>query len=122
MAPFCILFEVFGYRAAYDAQSNLDAKLSSVILNGEWVWRPARSDALVEIQTKLPEISFGSHDRPFWTASKTRAYVSSETWELLREKKAEIEWWKLVWFPHAIPKHAFILWLAMQNRLITGIS
>jgi hypothetical protein len=24
-----------------------------------------------------------------------------------------------VWFPHAIPKYAFILWLAMQNRLIT---
>jgi hypothetical protein len=25
-----------------------------------------------------------------------------------------------VWFPHAIPKHAFILWLAMQDRLLIG--
>jgi hypothetical protein len=25
-----------------------------------------------------------------------------------------------VWFPYAIPKHAFIVWLAVQDRLITG--
>lgn len=40
-------------------------------LNGDWFWRPARFDALVDIQARLPEISFGSHDRPFWTASRT---------------------------------------------------
>jgi hypothetical protein len=82
--PSGILFEVFGYRAVYDAQSNLEPKLSSVIINGDWFWKPARSDALVEIQAMLPEISFGSHDRPFWTASRTGTYVSSDTWELLR--------------------------------------
>jgi hypothetical protein len=47
--PLGILFEVFGYRVVYDAQSNLEAKLSSVIINGDWFWKPARSDALVEI-------------------------------------------------------------------------
>jgi hypothetical protein len=32
----------------------------------------------------------------------------------------EIDWWKLMWFPLAIPKQAFILWLVMQDRLLTG--
>jgi hypothetical protein len=47
--PDGILIDVFGHRAIYDAQSNLRAKLSSVILNGDWYWRPARSNALVEM-------------------------------------------------------------------------
>jgi hypothetical protein len=48
-----VLIEQYGFRVVYDAQSNIKAKLSSVIYNGEWVWRPARSEALVEIQAKL---------------------------------------------------------------------
>ena len=38
-----ILLEQFGYRAIYDAQSSLEAKLASVIQNDNWAWRPARS-------------------------------------------------------------------------------
>ena len=26
----------------------------------------------------------------------------------------------MVWFPLAVPKHAFIMWLAMKDRLLTG--
>jgi hypothetical protein len=36
------------------------------------------------------------------------------------EKNEVIDWWQLVWFPHAIPKLSFILWLVMRNRMITG--
>jgi hypothetical protein len=57
-----ILIEVFGHRAVYDAQSNLKAKLSYVILNGDWYWRPTRSNALVEIQSKLHEVSFSPYN------------------------------------------------------------
>jgi hypothetical protein len=36
------------------------------------------------------------------------------------EKNEVIDWWQLVWFPHAISKLSFILWLVMRNRMITG--
>ena len=62
----------------------------------------------------------GVCDKPVWTASKKGSYVSSEAWEALREKRDEVIWWKMVWFPLAIPKHAFIMWLAMKYRLLTG--
>ena len=104
----------------YDAQSSVEAKLSFVILNGDWFWKPARSEALVEIQARLPDVRLGLHDKAIWTASKKGCYVSSETWQILRKKKVEIDWWKLVWFPLAIPQKAFILWLVMQDRLLTG--
>jgi hypothetical protein len=63
----------------------------------------------VEIQSKLAEVRFGDGDHPILTISKKGDFVSSNTWQALREKKDQIEWWKLVWFPLAIPKHAFIL-------------
>jgi hypothetical protein len=46
--------------------------------------------------------------------------VSSDTWDFLRDKKLDVDWWHLNWYPHAISKHALVLWLAVQNRLITG--
>ncbi|XP_059442158.1 uncharacterized protein LOC132174537 [Corylus avellana] len=118
--PAEILIEKYGYRAVYDAQSREEAKLSSVIHNGSWFWKPARSDDLVDIQASLLEISLWPIDKPIWTASRKGVFVSSDTWEALREKKEQITWWKLVWFPFAIPKHDFILWLAMKGRLVTG--
>jgi hypothetical protein len=115
-----ILLEQFGYRAIYDAQSSLEAKLAYVIQNGIWAWRPARSEALADIQARSFEVGLGSCDKPIWDASRKKVYVCLETWEVLREKKQEVLWSKLVWFPLAIPKWAFILWLAMKDRLITG--
>jgi hypothetical protein len=55
-----------------------------------------------------------------FTISKNGSYVSSKTWDFLREKKEKVDWWKMEWFPYAIPKHAFIVWLAVQDRLIIG--
>ncbi|GKE08566.1 reverse transcriptase zinc-binding domain-containing protein, partial [Tanacetum coccineum] len=31
----------------------------------------------------------------------------------------DVEWWKVVWFSQNIPKHAFIVWLAVQDKLTT---
>jgi hypothetical protein len=77
------LVEAFGHRVVYDAHSRLEAKLSSIILNGEWFWKPVRSKALVEIQARLHEIRFGHYDKLLWTASRKGSYVSSETWDLI---------------------------------------
>jgi hypothetical protein len=34
--PDVILIDKFGYRVVYDAQSRLEAKLSTVLKNGDW--------------------------------------------------------------------------------------
>lgn len=36
-------------------------------------------------------------------------------------KKEGVHWYRLVWFPQAIPRHSFITWLAAQDRLSTGV-
>jgi hypothetical protein len=57
------------YRAIYDSQSHLNSRLSSVIRDGLWFWKPARSDALVEIQSKLFMVDFGVGHEPKWVIS-----------------------------------------------------
>jgi hypothetical protein len=43
--------------------------LSSIIKNGEWHWKSARLDNLVEIQCRPPEISIGNEDAPIWKSN-----------------------------------------------------
>jgi hypothetical protein len=75
---------------------------------------------LVDIQSRLPEIQLDDEDKPMWTISQKDVFVSSDTWDFMRKRKQEVRWWHIVWFPQAIPKQAFILWLAMLNRVSTG--
>jgi hypothetical protein len=60
-------------------------------------------------------------DQPKWIISKDNKFSSSCTWDALREKQNIVAWYSLVWFPLAIPKHAFLVWLAIKNALATGI-
>ena len=38
----------------------------------------------------------------------------------IRKKKPSVSWWKIVWFTKAIPRHAFITWLAIRDSLSTN--
>lgn len=118
--PFGPLYEKYGFRIIYDSQSSLEAKMNYVIRNGRWSWRPTRSEELVDIQSKPPDVPLGNVDKPIWTLSRKGVYVSADTWKFMRKRKLEISWWSVVWFSQAIPKQAFILWLAVLNRLTTG--
>lgn len=46
-------------------------------------------------------------------------FSSSQTWTSLFPVSELVSWHKLVWFKDKIPKHAFISWLIMRERLTT---
>jgi hypothetical protein len=73
------LHERFGLRIIYDSQSTSEARVSSIIKNGEWFWKPAQSEDLVVIQCRLPEVMIGDTDRPKWTISSSGMFVSADT-------------------------------------------
>jgi len=108
----------YGFRPVYDAGSCIDAKLSSIIKRGEWHRPYARSDLLVHIQSQLSLVMIGLDDQVIWKA-KNGVYNCAETWDTLRKKETVVEWWRLVWFPMAIPRHSFLLWLVFRDVLIT---
>jgi hypothetical protein len=72
------LLDTYGYRIVYDTGSNLDARVSSILIDGRWVWPPARSDLLVEIQSRLFDVAIGERDIPVWKNSRG-IYSCSET-------------------------------------------
>ena len=51
--PAGVLFQKYGFRVIYDAASKFEAKVEIVLHNKVWVWRPARSEELVNMQSNL---------------------------------------------------------------------
>lgn len=47
------------------------------------------------------------------------SFSTKETWINLRAIGVQLSWPRAVWFSMATPRFAFIVWLAMQNRLST---
>lgn len=91
-----------------------------VMRNRDWFWPAARSDVLVHIQSKLEFVERSEEDTARWVISISGVYSSADTWAAIRTKHNVVDWWHLVWFPLSIPRHRFILWLAIKNRLSTG--
>ena len=49
-------------------------------------------------------------------------FMTSQTWNLSRTHAARVPWFKGIWFKEATPKYSFLSWLAVHNRLSTGIG
>jgi hypothetical protein len=77
--PFGALVDKFGYRVIYDSHSKLEAKLESVLKQGEWCWRLARSEELVAIQSRLSDVPIEVVDKPIWTIGRSGTYVCANT-------------------------------------------
>jgi hypothetical protein len=93
---------IYGFWAMHDACSNIRAQVSSIIRDKDWYWPVARSDKIIQIQSRLLEALICDFDQAIWN-SKKEIYSCAETWERLREKKLVIPWFKVVWFSMAIP-------------------
>ena len=46
-------------------------------------------------------------------------YKAAAVWSSIRPKQEKVAWHKLVWFSINVPKHSFISWMAILNRLLT---
>uniref|UniRef100_A0A2N9EXA1 Reverse transcriptase zinc-binding domain-containing protein n=1 Tax=Fagus sylvatica TaxID=28930 RepID=A0A2N9EXA1_FAGSY len=106
--PNGVLYQEYGHMIVYDAASSINAKVSSVLHNHEWCWRHARSEILVDIQSKLSLVQLRDSDKAMWLLNSSGKFTCADTWQHLRVKQAEVPWWKLIWFTAAIPKHGFI--------------
>lgn len=46
-------------------------------------------------------------------------FSSSRTWAKLCLVRVKVDWFRLIWFSHGVPRFAFISWLAVKNRFST---
>ncbi|GJZ97460.1 RNA-directed DNA polymerase, eukaryota, reverse transcriptase zinc-binding domain protein [Tanacetum coccineum] len=98
------LSQFISKRDVYEAGLALDCKLCDIIDNGVWLWPDS-----------------WRKDKVLWKSNhgKVGKFSISVAWSELLVSKPKVLWYKLVWFSQNIPRHAFIFWLAIQQRLKT---
>ncbi|GKV51281.1 hypothetical protein SLEP1_g57948 [Rubroshorea leprosula] len=116
------LVENFGAQIVQDSGFSSQAKLEVVVNGNFWKWPPARSPQLLDIQIVLCDRLYPKErdkDIVIWIPSASRTYTAGRTWHWIRSKQSSVPWHRLVWFSRQIPKHSFISWLAILDRLTT---
>ncbi|GJT78471.1 RNA-directed DNA polymerase, eukaryota, reverse transcriptase zinc-binding domain protein [Tanacetum coccineum] len=97
-------------------------RVCEMIEHGEWKWPLEwrnRFNAIANLP--VPHLDSNNTDSTVWITNKgiKCKFSTNKAWNDLKESGEEVQWWKIVWFNHCIPRHAFILWLAIQGGLST---
>ncbi len=96
--PMGVLFLQFGFRFIYDAASRTEAKLDTVLKNKTWSWILARSEELVTIQSQLGLVELKDEDTVKYSATKSGSFSCAATYDEIRAKADEVDWWKVLCF------------------------
>ncbi|KAL2235446.1 UNVERIFIED_CONTAM: hypothetical protein Sindi_1276800 [Sesamum indicum] len=93
------------------------AKLSFVISAGEWQWPTITDFECLEITHNLPLI-FGGEDRVVWRCDEGQP-TTQGLYRLFAHPEPKVGWSSLLLGSLKIPRHSFILWLAILGKLPT---
>ncbi|KAL2252829.1 UNVERIFIED_CONTAM: hypothetical protein Sindi_0077600 [Sesamum indicum] len=93
------------------------AKLSLVISAGEWQWPTITDFECLEITHNLPLI-FGGEDRVVWRCDQGQP-TTQALYRLFAHPEPKVGWSSLLSGSLKIPRHSFILWLAILGKLPT---
>ncbi|GJW01571.1 RNA-directed DNA polymerase, eukaryota, reverse transcriptase zinc-binding domain protein [Tanacetum coccineum] len=117
--PLC---DIIPFKKRYEARMDKRASVADMIVNGVWNW-PKEWETQFRIinDIQIPILREGEQDGLIWkdqNENKMKFSIRS-VWEKFKERKPEISWHKVVWYPQCNPRYAFIVWLAMHKRLAT---
>lgn len=101
------------------------ATVFQAIIGTYWKLPRGRHLIIILLRACLPtagSVLRYTHDEFLWRysgSSPPGQFSSSLTWTSLHPETGLVDWWKSVWFTESIPKHSFIMWLAMRDKLTT---
>ncbi|KAL0295119.1 UNVERIFIED_CONTAM: hypothetical protein Sangu_3204200 [Sesamum angustifolium] len=112
--PLCLTFP----RGPVITGLPLSSPLSSVLQRNQWSW-PASTDAdIAEIISQLPPTQPSAADSICWRSSSGK-FTTKSAVSLIQPTSSRIFWEGLLNGKFKIPKHTFILWMAMLEKLST---
>ncbi|GKA98042.1 RNA-directed DNA polymerase, eukaryota, reverse transcriptase zinc-binding domain protein [Tanacetum coccineum] len=110
------------HRDLYNARRNANMVVKDIVKNGICMWPK-------EWVSKYPVLGLHKNitlivdkrDKIIWRTKdgKHVQFTMNQTYNDLGSNDGIVKWHKLVWFSQNIPKHSFILWIAIQNKLVT---
>ena len=109
-------------RDIQNARLNANTVVRDMIVDGVFHW-PAEWINKYPILNQIQSIAIndGMKDQMIWRCGdgKEDKFSVKQTYADLQGVVEQVEWYKIVWFTQNIPKHSFILWMAILNKLTT---
>ncbi|KAL0339897.1 UNVERIFIED_CONTAM: hypothetical protein Sradi_4506500 [Sesamum radiatum] len=96
----------------------LGSLLSSVLQNGQWHWPTQNDTEILRIMAHLPQVHQNTPDAITWRNSSGEFSVQSAI-QLFQSRTNRVAWHGLLHSMYKIPRHVFILWLAIWEKLST---
>ncbi|KAL0292755.1 UNVERIFIED_CONTAM: hypothetical protein Sradi_6976200 [Sesamum radiatum] len=96
----------------------VDALFSAVLQQGRWAWPSETDFDVAEIIASLPQIHPGESDSIQWKLNAGR-FNTAVVFSLLEPPSPTVVWHVLLGGQFKIPRHNFILWLAIKGCLST---
>ncbi|GJR79370.1 hypothetical protein Tco_0150155 [Tanacetum coccineum] len=109
-------------RDIYSEGFNNQAMVADFVINNVWTWPQAWiAKAPILNLIPAPNLDENTMDCVRWRDANGvfSDFSVSRAWEAFRPRGNEVNWFRIVWFPHSIPRHSFHLWLVMRNSLKT---
>nr|XP_043624069.1 uncharacterized protein LOC122595706 [Erigeron canadensis] len=109
-------------RVLYDARMDVDASLSSMIQEGRWMWPDGWEERFNFLERfYVPNLQNGVKDEITWITKEKQlvAFSTAQAWKDIRINWPKVVWRDVIWFKQCDPRHAFILWIAIQEKLMT---
>lgn len=105
----------------------IDASVSSIVTNGAWnISTRSRHPILQFIRSALPsqvpDVDSTDEDYFLWKNSLLEQPSEFSLFKLYRTLDPDpptVYWHKMVWFKKRSPRHVFITWLVMREKMVT---
>nr|GEV02237.1 hypothetical protein [Tanacetum cinerariifolium] len=99
---------------------HLKNNVANMISNGAWSWPQSWLLNALDIGLiPIPALDVSHADSRQWrdrNGTLSFFYVA-KAWNAIRPRGNQLEWSRIVWFSHNIPRYAFYFWLVMRNGL-----
>ena len=117
--PLC---KLINERVLYQANISIKAKVADMIRGERWKWPREWNSRFGEIlNIPVPKLTDNVDDKAMWInrKGKEKTFSVKEAWKNMRCNSQKVIWFRHVWFSQCIPRHAFILWMAIKGKLKT---
>ncbi|GKE10717.1 RNA-directed DNA polymerase, eukaryota, reverse transcriptase zinc-binding domain protein [Tanacetum coccineum] len=108
-------------REIYNARFNKNACIADMIKDGNWIWPDDWWSKFPILNNIVVPCLNNERDSANWLNKEGTAipFYIRGVWNSKGIDYPEVDWYRVVWFSQCNPRHAFIMWLALHNRLQT---
>ncbi|GJZ07560.1 RNA-directed DNA polymerase, eukaryota, reverse transcriptase zinc-binding domain protein [Tanacetum coccineum] len=117
-----ILQSFVTHRDLYNVRWNDSMVVKDIVSNGVCLWPEEWIDKYPSLTlNNIIPFNHDKVDETVWRSKcgKDGKFTIKQAYKDLCDSSDVVKWHKMIWFTQNIPKHSFILWIAVQNRLVT---